>query len=233
MTENYIKPEDVSPEDAQKVLDFLNSAQSAAEIAEAIEIAHERDVGVKVGQHMLDRREQLGGFTSLQQVADVSQVGPERFSEIISTLRERQPAETATTTSAEQEEVPDVALPKMLENKVIENYGYSFAGSRWRQTHRKGIQMLLYLYDAIHTQVAQVAFQDDSETPGESYRYELSQGQYGVFLYSQNSAFPHLIDMLRNEKPVRLLWEAMAGEEKVDWFTITTIQEAVGEEETQ
>ena len=93
--------------------------------------------------------------------------------------------------------------------------------------------MLLYLYDAIHTQVAQVAFQDDSETPGESYRYELSQGQYGVFLYSQNSAFPHLIDMLRNEKPVRLLWEAMAGEEKVDWFTITTIQEAVGEEETQ
>ena len=61
-------------------------AKTAEEIAEAVEIAHERDVGVRVAQRILDRREKLGGFTSLQQVADVPQVGPERFTEIVTTV---------------------------------------------------------------------------------------------------------------------------------------------------
>jgi len=90
MTEKYIKPEDVSPREAQKVLDFLNAAKTAEEIADAVEIPGERDVGVGVGQHILDRRKDLGNFTSLQQVYDVPQVGPERFTEIVTTLRERE-----------------------------------------------------------------------------------------------------------------------------------------------
>ena len=229
MTENYIKPEDVSPEDAQKVLDFLNSAQSAAEIAEAVEIAHERDVGIRVGQHILDRRQQLGGFTSLQQVADVWQVGPERFSQIVSVLREGQPLETATTTSAEQEEVPDVALPEMSENKEIEEYGYSFWGTR----HLERIAVSLNLYDASPTLVARVEFLDDSATLADSYRHESSPGQYTAYLYMPSSAFPHLIDMLRNEKPVWLQWHAEAGEKRLAWFAIGTMQEPVGEEEAQ
>ena len=90
MTEAYVKPEDVSAEDVQKVLDFLNSAESAEEIAIAVEIPGERDVGIRVAQHILDRRRELGGFTNLRQVADVQQVGPERFTEIVTTLRKRQ-----------------------------------------------------------------------------------------------------------------------------------------------
>ena len=89
MAENYIKPEDVSPEDAQKVLHFLNSAKSAEEIGQAVEIPGERDVGIRVGQHILDRRKELGKFTDIQQVADVPQVGPERFTEIVITLCRR------------------------------------------------------------------------------------------------------------------------------------------------
>lgn len=90
MTENYIKPQDVSPQDAQKVLNFLNSVQSAEEIDKAVEIPDERDVGIRVGQRILDRRKELGNFTNLQQIADIPQIGPERFTEIVTTLRERE-----------------------------------------------------------------------------------------------------------------------------------------------
>ena len=86
MEEIYIRPEDVGPEVAQRVLVFLNSAQTAEQIAGAVEIPDERDVGIRVGQRILDRRNELGAFTSLQQVAEVPQVGPERFTEIIVTL---------------------------------------------------------------------------------------------------------------------------------------------------
>jgi hypothetical protein len=84
--ETYIRPEDVSPADARRVLVFLNSAQSAEQIAKAVEIPDELDVGLRVAQRILDRREELSAFTSLQQVADVPQVGPERFTEIVVTV---------------------------------------------------------------------------------------------------------------------------------------------------
>ena len=48
MTENYIKPEHVSSEVAQKILNFLNSARSSEEIASTVEIPQERDVGLIV-----------------------------------------------------------------------------------------------------------------------------------------------------------------------------------------
>jgi len=86
MAENYIRPEDVSPQDAKKVLYFLNAAQTAEEIAETIEIPGERDVGIRVAQNILDRRQELGGFKNLAEVADVPHVGPERFTEIITIL---------------------------------------------------------------------------------------------------------------------------------------------------
>jgi DNA uptake protein ComE-like DNA-binding protein len=43
-------------------------------------------VGVRIAQRILDRRGQLGTFTDLRQVADVPLVGPERFTEIVTTL---------------------------------------------------------------------------------------------------------------------------------------------------
>ncbi len=38
MAEAYVKPEDAGPQDAQRVLDFLNAAKSAEELADAVEI---------------------------------------------------------------------------------------------------------------------------------------------------------------------------------------------------
>lgn len=90
MTNAYIRPEDVSSEDAKKVLDFLNSAQTPEEIAETVEIPGELDVGIRVAQRILARREELGGaFSDLKQVADVPMVGPERFTEIVAVLTGR------------------------------------------------------------------------------------------------------------------------------------------------
>lgn len=84
--EIYLEPRDVTAGDAQKVLDFLNAAGTAEEIATAVEFPGELDVGLRVGARILTRRAQLGKFTSLQQVADVPQVGPERFTEIVVAL---------------------------------------------------------------------------------------------------------------------------------------------------
>ena len=46
-----------------------------SDLAEAVEIPDERDVGMIVSQHILDRRQELGRFTNLQRVADVQQFG--------------------------------------------------------------------------------------------------------------------------------------------------------------
>lgn len=82
----YLSPNDVRPEHARRVLDFLNAALAAREIADTVEFPGEPDVGMRVSQRLLDRRAELGRFTTLQQVADVVQVGPERFTEIVVAL---------------------------------------------------------------------------------------------------------------------------------------------------
>lgn len=80
------KPEDVPKEQAKIILEFLNTAETAAEIAEAIEFPGERDVGTNVAQNILDKRAELGTFRDLNQVDAVRQVGPERFSQIVRSL---------------------------------------------------------------------------------------------------------------------------------------------------
>jgi hypothetical protein len=84
----YIKPEDVDPSDAATVLDFLNAVVSAKELAEAIEIPGKRDIGTKLAQRIFNRRQELGTFRNLRQVADIEQLGPKRFTELVNALLE-------------------------------------------------------------------------------------------------------------------------------------------------
>lgn len=87
MIKNSIKPEDVSPIDAEKVFAFLNSARTAGEIAQKIEFPGELDIGEKLAARILTGRDAVGGdFTYLQQIADIPYIGPERFTEIIAAL---------------------------------------------------------------------------------------------------------------------------------------------------
>ncbi|GAB6908669.1 hypothetical protein DESC_780051 [Desulfosarcina cetonica] len=83
MSETYLTPLDVDAASAARVLGFLNAAASAEEIAAAVEIPDERDVGVRLGQRIIDRRSELGSFTDLRQIRDIPYIGPERFTEIV------------------------------------------------------------------------------------------------------------------------------------------------------
>jgi hypothetical protein len=109
----YLEPGDVAPENARRVLDVLNAATSARQIADAIEFPGELDIGVRLGQRILDRRAQLGGFTDLQQIADIPLIGPERFTEIVTGLSaQRVPDRPLTPLEELQREV--AALRELL-----------------------------------------------------------------------------------------------------------------------
>lgn len=176
MAENHIKPEDVSLQVAQKVLDFLNTAKSAEEIADAVEIPDERDVGIIVAQHILDRRKELSKFTNLEQVADVRQVGPERFTEIVNTLG-------------------GVVMGYI--QKEIKRYSYVFLVSKDEGSPYE----VVHLYDAVGNAVGHIEFQDDSATLRKSQGNDKS-----VNTYYRRSMLPHIIDMLRNEEPLYWWW---------------------------
>ncbi len=79
----YLEPGDLAFDQAQRVLDFLNRASSAKQLGRDIEFPDERDIGVRLGQRLLDARAALGGaFTDIRQVRAVRLIGPERFTEI-------------------------------------------------------------------------------------------------------------------------------------------------------
>ena len=58
MTERIIRPEDVSAVDAKTILDFLNSAETAQQIADRIELPNEPDVGPRLAAAILQHRTQ-------------------------------------------------------------------------------------------------------------------------------------------------------------------------------
>ncbi|MEJ2199625.1 MAG: hypothetical protein P8X63_01215, partial [Desulfuromonadaceae bacterium] len=79
----YLEPADLTASQQGRVLEFLNRAGSAAELAEMIEFPDELDIGIRLAQRLLNARSEAGGtFTSLKQVAAVPLIGPERFTEI-------------------------------------------------------------------------------------------------------------------------------------------------------
>jgi hypothetical protein len=86
VTEQLIRPQDVSAGDAKTILDFLNSAETAQQIADRIELPNEPDVGPRIAAHILERRTQLEGFRSLADLLTVKLVGPVRFTRIVESL---------------------------------------------------------------------------------------------------------------------------------------------------
>jgi hypothetical protein len=91
MWESYLLPEEISAKHAREVLDFLNQAPDAATIAEAVEFPRELDVGLRVAQRILNRRAELNGFRTLDELYAVPYVGPERFTEIVVSLSGARP----------------------------------------------------------------------------------------------------------------------------------------------
>jgi hypothetical protein len=83
----YLGPNNLTSEEASKVLDKLNSFNSVAEIMSIIDMYAEPGVfGNRIAQRILNTKAQLGKFQDLNQVATVPGIGCKRFTIILSAL---------------------------------------------------------------------------------------------------------------------------------------------------
>ena len=84
MAGEIIRPDQVQAHQMQQILQFLNGANSAQEIAASIELPGEPDIGIALAKRIILQRDNLGGsFTDLQQIIDIPYIGPERFSDLV------------------------------------------------------------------------------------------------------------------------------------------------------
>lgn len=83
----FLEPADFSPAQALQILAVLNDATDPQQLAQRIEIAGEPDIGERLAQRLLAARASLpGGFTRLEQILAVPQIGPERFSDLCTAI---------------------------------------------------------------------------------------------------------------------------------------------------
>lgn len=77
----------VNSEISSKILDRLNSLDSAEEIASVVATyAGQRVLSIRTAQRIFSMKEELGRFQSLQQVAAVPGIGAKRFTSIMNAL---------------------------------------------------------------------------------------------------------------------------------------------------
>lgn len=87
LSQVYLGPKDVNTIKASKILDRLNSLNSAGEMASVI-AAHtgQRVLSIRLARRILSKRVELGGFQDLRQVAAVTGVGTKILTTIIYAL---------------------------------------------------------------------------------------------------------------------------------------------------
>jgi hypothetical protein len=131
--ESYLLPEEVSANHAREVLDFLNQAPDAKAIADAVEFPRELDVGMRVAQRILNRRAELNGFRTLDELYAVPYVGPERFTEIVVSLSgARPPRVVGSVSRAELEELRrSLDLLRSLVQASVQARLWSLQASIW------------------------------------------------------------------------------------------------------
>ncbi len=78
--------EDVDPADEKKILEFLNTVEAADEIAKTVEFPDEPDIGIKVSEKIIAKRDKIGSYKNLKEVMDVKGVGPKRFTELVASV---------------------------------------------------------------------------------------------------------------------------------------------------
>ena len=85
-----IRPKDVSPSVTNKVLSFLNSINKADEFARTVDMfAGEKVLSTGIAQKILNKKEELGGFKDLQQIAVVPRIGTKKFTAIVSAISQQ------------------------------------------------------------------------------------------------------------------------------------------------
>ena len=82
----YMRPQDVEPALASKVLSFLNTASTVQEILDVVISAGERSIGSLVARNILNERARLGSFRDLSQLSFIPRLGSNRFTRIVNAL---------------------------------------------------------------------------------------------------------------------------------------------------
>ncbi len=83
----YWELNNVNSEISSKILDRLNSLNSAEQIASVITTyAGQTVLSIRIAQRIISRKEELDGFQNLQQVAAVPGIGDKKFTSIINAL---------------------------------------------------------------------------------------------------------------------------------------------------
>ncbi len=83
----YSQLKNVNSETASRILDRLNSLNSAEEIASVVAAyAGQRVLSIRIAQRILGTKEELGRFQELKQVATVPGIGTKRITSIINAL---------------------------------------------------------------------------------------------------------------------------------------------------
>jgi len=91
----FLKPRDVAPASAYRVLSFLNEAEMAQEIVDAVRLAGGENFSMKAARNILNKRARLGEFRDLGQVAAVPRVGRNQFTRMVNALATtRRPGKT-------------------------------------------------------------------------------------------------------------------------------------------
>lgn len=85
----YLSPFDISENEENAILDFFNSVDSETDIVNAIELPEEIDVGYKIAKRIIETRKKIGYFERISEIYDIPFIGPERFTEIVISLRGR------------------------------------------------------------------------------------------------------------------------------------------------
>ena len=90
MPAGVLYPEDVGSADAARVLDFVNTVETATTLAETVGFAEGPGIGRLVAEAILAQRE-AGAFATLAELDAVTGVNPLRFTEIVTALSGARP----------------------------------------------------------------------------------------------------------------------------------------------
>jgi hypothetical protein len=97
MADGVLRPEEVGPADAARVLDFLNRVADAPALAETIGFSEGPSVGLRVAEAILQRRAAGLRFGTLAELSAVTGVNLARFTEIVIALSGARPAAAGLT----------------------------------------------------------------------------------------------------------------------------------------
>lgn len=84
---NNLKPKDIYPVEAAKILDRLNSFNSAEQLRSTIENrTREKLLSIGDAQRILHSKAKIGEFQELQQISSIIRIGSKKFDLIVRAL---------------------------------------------------------------------------------------------------------------------------------------------------